>query len=95
MKKYFISLLVGLCTSFLLITNVFAERVGGYYRDSDGDGQKETYVQPYERTSPNSSRTDNYSYPGNYNPNSDTYTPRSDSPRENYPYNPNPYERRR
>ena len=28
-----------------------------------------TYVQPYERTNPNSSKTDNYNAPGNFNPN--------------------------
>lgn len=37
--------------------------VKGYYK-SNG-----TYVQPHQRTAPNSSITDNYSYPGNYNPN--------------------------
>ena len=39
-----------------------ATRVKGYYR-SNG-----TYVQPYYRSSPNSTRYDNYSYYGNYNP---------------------------
>ena len=43
--------------------------VRGYYR-SNG-----TYVQPHERTRPNSTVTDNYSYPGNYNPNITTTTP--------------------
>ena len=56
-----------------------------------GDGVKDTYVQPHQRTSPNSSRTDNYGYPGNVNPNSGQITPSSNSPRENYPSNPNPY----
>ncbi|WP_232067432.1 SH3 domain-containing protein, partial [Flavobacterium bizetiae] len=44
--------------------NLYSQvNVKGYYR-SNG-----TYVQPHQRTSPNSTITDNYSYPGNYNPN--------------------------
>lgn len=39
-----------------------ATRVSGYTR-SNG-----TYVAPYYRTSPNSTRFDNYSTRGNYNP---------------------------
>lgn len=52
---------------FLLLAftfNLYSQvHVRGYYR-SNG-----TYVQPHERTAPNSTITDNYSYPGNYNPN--------------------------
>lgn len=48
--------------------------VKGYYR-SNG-----TYVEPHERTSPNSTVTDNYSYPGNYNPNKDGETTMSSGP---------------
>lgn len=40
----------------------YSYRVGGYYRSSG------TYVQPYYRTSPDSSRWNNYSTRGNYNP---------------------------
>lgn len=40
----------------------FAGHVNGYYR-SNG-----TYVQSYERSDPNSTVTDNYSYKGNVNP---------------------------
>jgi hypothetical protein len=71
------------------------ERVRGHWKDTNHDGIKDTYVQPYERTAPNSSRTDNYSYPGNYNPNRLERTPDSNSPRELYPSNPNPYEPKR
>jgi hypothetical protein len=71
------------------------DRVKGHWRDTNHDGIKDTYVQPYERTSPNSSRTDNYSYPGNYNPNTGQRTPDSNSPRETYPSNPNPYGHQR
>jgi hypothetical protein len=42
--------------------------VNGYFR-SNG-----TYVQPHERTYPNATKTDNYSYPGNYNPNTGNFT---------------------
>lgn len=71
-----------------------AASVDGYWRDSNRDGVKDTYVQPHERTNPNSARTDNYGYPGNANPNTGSITPRSSSPRENYPSNPSPYERK-
>ena len=43
----------------------------GYYR-SNG-----TYVQSYTRTSPNNFTYDNYSYPGNFNPNKGTFTPKT------------------
>jgi len=42
--------------------------VSGYYR-SNG-----TYVSGYYRSCPNSTKTDNYSYPGNYNPNTGRIT---------------------
>ncbi|PKN64124.1 MAG: hypothetical protein CVU57_16245 [Deltaproteobacteria bacterium HGW-Deltaproteobacteria-15] len=94
MKKI---ILAAILTILLLIplTTLAQVNVRGHYRDTDGDGVKDTYVQPYQRTSPNSSRTDNYSYPGNYNPNRGSFTPYSNSPRELYPTNPSPYERRR
>jgi hypothetical protein len=40
----------------------FADHVDGYYR-SNG-----TYVNGYERSAPNGTVTDNYSYQGNTNP---------------------------
>ena len=46
----------------LLSTPAFAGHVNGYYK-SNG-----TYVQGYERSNPNSTVKDNYSYKGNYNP---------------------------
>jgi hypothetical protein len=71
------------------------ERVRGHWKDTDRDGMKDTWVQPYERTSPNTQRFDNYGYPGNFNPNTGRFTPKSQSPRETYPLNPNPYEPKR
>ena len=60
MKYLIIALLL---TAFLAPSSVdAATRVNGYYR-SNG-----TYVQPYHRSSPNSSKIDNYSTKGNYNP---------------------------
>ncbi len=75
-----------------IISLAASSNVRGYWRDTNHDGVKDTYVQPHQQTTPNESRTDNYSYPGNYNPNSGRITPQSDSPRELYPTNPNPYE---
>ena len=67
MKKYWLGGL--LFIAFLLpLSNAYAVSVSGYYR-SNG-----TYVQPYERTAPDSSPYNNYGYPGNYNPNTGTIT---------------------
>lgn len=63
--------------------------VRGYYR-KDG-----TYVQPYERTRPNSTTSDNYDTPGNYNPNTGRITPepRSEQPLYRAPtYTPPTYQ---
>lgn len=59
MKRYIVTLVL-----FIQTLPCFSQvHVNGYYR-KDG-----TYVQPHLRTYPNSTVTDNYSYPGNYNPN--------------------------
>jgi len=82
--------------AFLLFPAISqAASVRGYWKDTNHDGVKDTYVQPYERSNPNSTRTDNYSYPGNLNPNSGLITPQSTSPRETYPTNPNPFEQKK
>lgn len=57
-KKLLLVLLLLLAT----VSLCFAERVNGYMR-SDG-----TIVNSYERSSPNSSVRDNWSYEGNSNP---------------------------
>lgn len=66
MKK----LLTILAVFCVCITSVcFAQvYVKGYFR-KDG-----TYVAPHYRTSPDSTVTNNYSYPGNYNPNTGEIT---------------------
>ena len=40
----------------------------GHYRDTDGDGYKETYVQPYHSSKPDGNKYNNYSSQGNTNP---------------------------
>jgi len=55
--------------SFLTVSLAEAGRVRGYYRQ---DG---TYVQPYNRTNPDRNPYNNYSFPGNYNPNTGRITP--------------------
>lgn len=59
MKKEF---LAGIMLATLMTSPVFAQYVNGYYR-SNG-----TYVQGYHRTQADSSRFNNYSTKGNYNP---------------------------
>lgn len=70
----------------------FGASVDGYMRDSNHDGIKDTYVQPHKRTNPNNTVTDNYSNPGNYNPNKGEITP---FPKSSNPYDtfPNPYKK--
>ncbi len=93
MKKS-IALLALLSFVLLFTVSAFAEgshRVRGYYRDSDGDGYKETYVAPHQSTNPDSSLRNNYDYPGNYNPNSGTVTPGDSNKYENSHKPKNPY----
>tara|TARA_Y100001970_G_C13650310_1_gene563243 strand:- start:70 stop:462 length:393 start_codon:yes stop_codon:yes gene_type:complete len=60
----------------VLTGSLFAQSqvyVNGYYK-SNG-----TYVKPHVRTSPDSNPYNNYSYPGNYNPNTGRVTTGSKS----------------
>lgn len=53
----------------LLPLSVFAdEAVRGHWKDTNHDGVKDTYVNPYHRTTPNSNLYDNYSSKPNVNP---------------------------
>lgn len=81
MKKILLSFFVLFIMLFLPTSNVLAVHVNGYYR-SNG-----TYVNSYERTSPDSSPYNNYSYPGNYNPNTGSITGGSASTYLNNYYN--------
>lgn len=56
------NLIVFIFVLFLSLTGNCQVHVNGYTK-SNG-----TYVAPYVRSNPNSTRTDNYSYPGNTNP---------------------------
>lgn len=55
--------------SFIMINLAEAGWVRGYYR-RDG-----TYVRPHYRTNPDGNPYNNYSFPGNYNPNTGRITP--------------------
>lgn len=71
MKKYLNTGLSALFVFSLLLlpfSQVLAVYVNGYYR-SNG-----TYVHGYERTAPDGNPYNNYSYPGNYNPNTGEIT---------------------
>ena len=67
MQKWCV-VLVALLFAGLLVSDVLAASVGGYYR-RDG-----TYVSPHLRTNPDGNPFNNYSFPGNYNPNTGTIT---------------------
>lgn len=77
---------------FFLAAPVFAgERVRGYWKDTNRDGVKDTYVQPYYRSERNDTVLDNYSTKGNINPYTEekgTVNPYSNP----YQYQ-NPYQR--
>ena len=67
MKLKLISLVIGVALVLGLVGFVgsaeAATRVRGYYKPSSG-----RYITPHYRTSPNSTRWDNWSTRGNYNP---------------------------
>lgn len=85
MVKTFLGVLsvLFLLTLFILPSSAEAAvRVRGYYKPSTG-----SYVQSYYRSNPNSTRYDNYSTRGNYNPysgKSGTVNPYSPSYRWRY-----------
>jgi hypothetical protein len=62
------NLILILIASFISFAGFTQVNVKGYYR-SNG-----TYVKPHVRTAPDSNPYNNYSYPGNYNPNTSSYT---------------------
>ena len=64
MKKYLLlaPLILTLVTSFIHFAEA-STRIRGYYKPS-----ADTYVAPHFRSNPNSTRWDNYSNQGNYNP---------------------------
>lgn len=62
MKKAVVCLFAILVVVSLVSPALSQVKVGGYTR-SNG-----TYVAPYERSTPNSTPTDNYSFKGNVNP---------------------------
>ena len=66
-----VKLLLAFCvfTLYPLEVDAGRVRVRGYYR-KDG-----TYVRPHYRTSPDGNPYNNYSFPGNYNPNTGRITP--------------------
>lgn len=59
MKKIIVFLLVGMFSASLAFANTY---VRGYTKKNG------TYVQPHYRSSPNSTRSDNWSTKGNVNP---------------------------
>lgn len=63
------TVLLGLLVVFLFSGISFADQwVNGYYKDTNGDGVKDTYVQGHHRTSADSKPNNNYSTKGNVNP---------------------------
>ena len=63
MKKIIICLAVILSFAFVVSVEAKTIKVKSYYKPSTG-----TYVNSYYKTSPNSTRLDNYSTKYNYNP---------------------------
>ncbi|MDA8084001.1 MAG: hypothetical protein M0024_10130 [Nitrospiraceae bacterium] len=61
-------LLFAVLLSMMLSGVVSAEWVRGSYKDTDGDGIKDTYVNGYNRTKADNNPYNNYSTRGNVNP---------------------------
>ncbi len=60
-----------LTTVPVLLTTTIAHadvRVNGYWRDSNSDGFKDTYVSPHFRSRPDGNPFNNWSTKGNINP---------------------------
>ena len=68
--------------SFLTVTLADAGGVRGYYK------QNGTYVQPHYRANPDGNPYNNYSFPGNYNPNTGRITAGNPDTYLNRYYNP-------
>ena len=68
MKKFVLGFLL-LIFSFFIATEAYAiVSVKGYYKKNG------TYVAPHYRSDPDGIKTNNFSYPGNYNPNTGSIT---------------------
>jgi len=67
-KKLFLGVVI-ILISFFTLNLAEAGWVQGYYR-SDG-----SYVSPHYRSNPDGNPYNNYSFPGNYNPNTGRITP--------------------
>ena len=68
MKKLLVASILTLLALTMQISSAYAVYVNGYYR-SNG-----TYVNGYQRTAPDGNPYNNYSFPGNYNPNTGNIT---------------------
>lgn len=82
MKKIIVFLVVGLLPVFAIAGDT---TVKGHWKDTDHDGMKDTYIEPYHRTTPNNTKDDNYSTYPNTNPYTGQQGKSSD-------YDSNPYD---
>ncbi|MFZ3122170.1 MAG: hypothetical protein WA104_02220 [Thermodesulfovibrionales bacterium] len=83
MKKLILVLIVVLIPSFIFAGDIYTR---GHWKDTDHDGVKDTYIDPYHKTTPNNTKDDNYSTYPNYNP----YTGKQGTQKndnDNYNYN--------
>jgi len=89
MKKILLALAAGVALASSFAVSAQSHSVKGHYR-SDG-----TYVQPHHRSNANSTKLDNYSTQGNYNPyNGKSGTVDPYKPTQNNPYG-SPYNQPR
>ena len=68
-RSIILAVVLMIVISFLTVSLAEAGWVKGYYRKNG------TYVQPHYRTNPDGNPYNNYSFPGNYNPNTGRITP--------------------
>lgn len=79
MKKLILVLALALIPSFVFAEDIYTK---GHWKDTDRDGVKDTYVDPYYKTKSNDTKDDNYSTKGNTNP----YTGEKGTYKGNYDY---------
>lgn len=87
----FIRILLVLCVIVVPISAIADDLVRGHWKDTDRDGIKDTWVDPYYRSNRNNSTYDNYSTKGNTNP----YTGEKghvDPYKDYYDYKPKTYK---
>jgi len=85
--------LIVLAVLLFLASDASAEWVNGYWKDTNRNGVKDTYVSPYIRSAPDGNPYNNYTTQGNVNPYTGNRGTVNPAPTYN-PYQYQPYQYR-